>query len=114
MLRSRPTMTSVLASFSAVLAIGSAPSAVAAPEGGPFSPAGGYAIATAAQASRAPHDARVGTAPARNKQGPAAAAASPIVASIDRRDGTRSSACIRPEKFRVDDQGRPWNRPRGC
>jgi hypothetical protein len=113
MLRSRPTMMSVLASFSAVLAIGSAPSAVAAPQRGPFSPVGGSATATAAQASRTVPDARVGTVSARNKQGPVAAAASPILASIGPRDdGTRS--CVRPEKFRVDSQGRPWSRPRGC
>jgi Cu/Zn superoxide dismutase len=106
--RSTPTMMSVLASASAVLAIGLAPSA-AATVGVLSALVSGYA--TGAHSTHIHRNPRKGTA---SKQGSVGAAhsAAPVASYEHKR--THPSACAGPKKFRVDSQGRPMNRPRSC
>ena len=111
MLRSTLTMTSVLGSFSAMLAIGSAPWA-AATAGVPSSLVSGYA--TGAHATHVHHHPRARTTPAATKQGSAQAVDPPAPVSIDQHKRTHPSACAGPAKFRVEPQGHPQSRPRSC
>jgi hypothetical protein len=115
MFSSTLTMTSVLASVSAALAIGTAPSAAAAPHQVPSSLVDEHAIETGAGATHRPHVHGTGIAPATTSQRSAAVIRSAAPAYADRwQEATRSSSCVRPKAFHVDSQGRTWSRGRDC
>jgi hypothetical protein len=102
-LRSTLTMTSVLASLSAMLAIGSAPSA-AATEGVPSSLVSGYAAG--AHAAHIRHHRRARTTPAVTKPGSSAVVDPPAPVPLEQESGNHPAACVRVETFHVDTQGR--------
>jgi hypothetical protein len=103
-LRSTLTMTSVLASFFTMLAIGSAPSA-AATDGVPSALFSGYA--TGAHSTHIHHSHRARTIPTATKHGSAQAVHSPAPVPIELQNRIRPSACVRVQTFRVDTQGHP-------
>jgi hypothetical protein len=102
-LRSTLTMTSVLASLSAMLAIGSAPSA-AATEGVPSSLVSGYATGT--HATHVHHNRRARITATATKPESAAVVDPPAPEPLEQERGNHPAACIRVETFHVDTQGR--------